>query len=345
MAVRGTIRAAISELNLDLTLSCGQCFRWRKLPIDKTNHHWIGVVDRLVIDLQQNSSNNEIEYTVLNRTADLKSELKPKGKKLKTNHNVVNSYINNCDIEKFLINYFQLDTPLKPLYEKWIKSDSEIFAKISPNFIGVRVIAQNPTETLFSFICSSCNNIKRISLMIDKMCNSLGEFLYDHPQLGPLHAFPTVEKLSDPSIDPLLRELGFGYRAKFIQQSAQMILESKVNLNQLINVPHLEAKKVLVSLPGIGPKVADCICLFSLKKSDAIPVDTHVFQIAQRYLEHLKGKKSVSDKIYQEVVTFFQQKFGSHAGWAHSVLFTADLSDFKDAAGKEKKKRNQKKKK
>lgn len=298
----------------------------------KSTHHWVGVVDRFVIDLRQYEDKDEIEYSVLNCTTTGDEEVGHKAKKLKSNHLKVHNAegVTNLQIEKLLTRYFQLDTPLKPLYEQWTKCDPHIFAKISPNFTGVRVLAQDPTETLFSFICSSCNNIKRISQMVDKMCNSLGDFLYHHPQLGPLHAFPAVEKLADASVDPLLRKLGFGYRAKFIQQSAQLILQSKVNLDQLKHVTHPEAKKQLTSLPGIGPKVADCICLFSLNKAEAIPVDTHVFQIAQRYLVHLKAKKSVSDRIYQEVTKFFQDKFGTHAGWAHSVLFTADLSDFKE---------------
>ena len=81
-----------------------------------------------------------------------------------------------------------------------------------------------------------------------------------------------------------------------------------------------------MKLSGIGPKVADCILLMSLDKTDAIPVDTHMFQIAaQKYLPHLRQHKSVTDKVYMEIGNHFRGLYGPYAGWAHSVLFSADL--------------------
>ena len=83
-----------------------------------------------------------------------------------------------------------------------------------------------------------------------------------------------------------------------------------------------------MKLSGIGPKVADCILLMSLDKTDAIPVDTHMFQIAAKsYLPHLKGCKSVTDKVYSEIGDHFRSLYGDYAGWAHSVLFSADLKE------------------
>ena len=99
-----------------------------------------------------------------------------------------------------------------------------------------------------------------------------------------------------------------------------------------------------MKLSGIGPKVADCILLMSLDKTDAIPVDTHMFQIAAKsYLPHLKGCKSVTDKVYSEIGDHFRSLYGDYAGWAHSVLFSADLEHLKhiekgEASQKSKKK-------
>ena len=74
------------------------------------------------------------------------------------------------------------------------------------------------------------------------------------------------------------------------------------------------------------PKVADCILLMSLDQPSAIPVDTHMFQIAaQKYLPHLRHRKSVTDKVYEEIGDHFRGLYGPYAGWAHSVLFSADL--------------------
>ena len=95
-------------------------------------------------------------------------------------------------------------------------------------------------------------------------------------------------------------------------------------------LPYDEAKAELLKLSGIGPKVADCILLMSLDQPSAIPVDTHVFQIAKKYLPHLAKNKSVTDKVYKEIGDHFRGLYGSHAGWAHSVLFSADLKHLKD---------------
>ena len=90
--------------------------------------------------------------------------------------------------------------------------------------------------------------------------------------------------------------------------------------------PYDEAKMELLKLTGIGPKVADCILLMSLDQPSAIPVDTHMFQIAaQKYLPHLRGRKSVTEKMYTEIGDHFRGLYGEYAGWAHSVLFSADL--------------------
>ncbi len=89
----------------------------------------------------------------------------------------------------------------------------------------------------------------------------------------------------------------------------------------------------LVSIPGIGPKVADCIALFSLDKDDLIPVDTHVRQIYERTYRRSSAKavtsKTVTPAVYAEIGNVFRDVFGDKAGWAHSVLFAADLFSFR----------------
>ena len=182
--------------------------------------------------------------------------------------------------------------------------------------------------------------------MVEKLCEKYGTCLIEYDEVSHYN-FPTIEVLAESKVESSLRTLGFGYRAKFIQQSAQKILENGGRdwLLNLRNVPYQEAKKTLMTLPGIGAKVihifislsfsvkanfemfyytlkvADCICLMSLNHSCAIPVDTHVFQIAKKtYLPHLGGTKTVTDRVYNEISTYFQTLFGSHSGWAHSVF-------------------------
>lgn len=95
------------------------------------------------------------------------------------------------------------------------------------------------------------------------------------------------------------------------------------------------AHQELLQLSGVGPKVADCICLMGLGWAEAVPVDTHVWQIAQRDYKFGKGKAKIfSTSLYHPVGDFFRELWGKEAGWAHSVLFTADLKTFSDRAAK-----------
>jgi N-glycosylase/DNA lyase len=168
--------------------------------------------------------------------------------------------------------------------------------------------------------------------MIEKLCLNYGEKLMDDYEFGPIHNFPNANALAMPKVEQELRVLGFGYRAKFIQQSAAFIEAQEATwLSGLRLREDPDVHSELLKLPGVGPKVADCVALFSLDQAGAIPVDTHVYQIAAKnYLKHLKGKKSVTPKMYLEIGEFFRNRFGEKAGWAHSVLFAADLKMFKE---------------
>lgn len=93
-----------------------------------------------------------------------------------------------------------------------------------------------------------------------------------------------------------------------------------------------EAKEGLLSLKGVGPKVADCVCLMGLGWGESVPVDTHVWQIAQRDYKFGKKAKTFNKAMYDAVGEHFRNLWGKYAGWAHSVLFTADLRQFSDRA-------------
>ncbi|XP_058278286.1 N-glycosylase/DNA lyase isoform X2 [Hirundo rustica] len=124
-----------------------------------------------------------------------------------------------------------------------------------------------------------------------------------------------------------LRALGFGYRAKFISGSARAIAEGlgTEGLCRLRTASYAEARSVLCALPGVGAKVADCVCLLSLDKAEAVPVDTHVWHIARQRYGVAVGGKSLTPRAYQEIGDFFRGLWGPHAGWAQAVLFCADL--------------------
>jgi N-glycosylase/DNA lyase len=149
-----------------------------------------------------------------------------------------------------------------------------------------------------------------------------------------------------------LRELGFGYRAKYIAETASIVSEEKPRgwLGSLGNpenpgwattpildtgdpITYKKAQVELLSLSGVGPKVADCVCLMGLGWAEAVPVDTHVWQIAQRDYHFGKAKTQTLTKVmYDSIGDHFRKIWGPQAGWAQSVLFTANLKSFSEQA-------------
>ncbi|CAI9739093.1 N-glycosylase/DNA DNA lyase-like isoform X1 [Octopus vulgaris] len=290
------------EVQLDIVLSCGQSFRWSKTSPST----WTGVFASKLWHLKQEEEDN-IMYQA--------------------------SSGNQNDCEQELRNYFQLHISVKDLYEKWREADPVFCKTVGTKLQGIRVLRQDPVENLFSFICSSNNNIERITLMIEKLCCHYGEEIGSF-EGKPYYAFPTVDAMSVGGVEEKLRELGFGYRAGYISKSAKYIasLENGVNwLYNLRKVSYENAKEELQKLTGVGAKVADCVCLMSLDKTGAIPVDTHVLQITSRdYLPKLQGKQGLSTKCYNEIGDHFRNIWGEYAGWAQTVLFASDLRRFKD---------------
>lgn len=249
--------------------------------------------------------------------------------------------------------YFNLGPNLGQLYEQWAAADAN-FKKRAPKFAGVRILRQDPWEALIGFICSSNNNISRISSMVANLCLHYGP-LIGHIDDVPYHDFPTPEALADPKVEAHLMKLGFGYRAKYIYKTAVMVAEKENGLEWLDDLCNPEspafgkdlgkagelveggregyrkAHEELLALHGVGPKVADCVCLMGLGWSESVPVDTHVWQIAQRDYKFGKGKhSSLTAATYTAVANHFRKLWGKEAGWAHSVLFTADLKAFSE---------------
>ena len=231
------------------------------------------------------------------------------------------------EVVPLLNEYFQLHVSLAPLYWQWSAADVR-FAQVAPAFPGLRVVRTDPVECLFSFLCSSANNIARITRMVDALCRRYGEPLGE-VEGARYYRFPSVSALAVAREEELFA-LGFGYRARLVVQAARTLVERGEQwLYALRDAPYEEAHRQLLTLPGVGHKIADCVCLFSLDKPQAIPVDTHVWQIARRdYLPELQGR-SLTERVYWQVGDFFRARFGEYAGWAHNVLFAAELAAFR----------------
>ncbi|KAL7927578.1 DNA glycosylase [Trichoderma austrokoningii] len=320
---------SLTELCIDTTLRCGQSFRWRKL-----NDEWICTLHGRILSLKQDETHLHYKVTWPEPRSSLGSSPKD-------------------DTEDLLRHYFSLDIDLASLYQQWSKDDPN-FRKKAPKFTGVRILNQDAWEALIGFICSSNNNISRISQMVHKLCKHYGPFI-GHIDGEAMHDFPTPESLNQKKVEAHLRELGFGYRAKYIAETARIIAQDKPSawLDSLRNPDfpafnavavtdgpsstYKDAQAALLSLTGVGPKVADCVCLMGLGWGESVPVDTHVLQIAQRdYRFGKKGPKTINKAMYDAIGDHFRSIWGKYAGWAHSVLFTADLREFSSRMKEEK---------
>ena len=281
---------------------------------------WVGPLDKWVISIRETPTTSL--YRVLHGPTD--------------------------GVEEYLRDYFQLDTPLAPLYEEWSKSDDRL-RRIAEVIPGVRILRQDPVECLFSFICSSNNNVPRITQLLRSFRQTYGKFLMDLPcrQLDDdglplvgggiisrkLYSFPTLEAL-EAATDKGLREMGFGYRAPYLVETRDLLKnlgghDYLMNLRTIRDADQVQEK--LIEFKGVGRKVADCVALFSLDQTEAIPVDTHVWHIACReYDPTLNEVKSLTPTVYRRVGDLFRSRFSSHAGWAHSLLFVAELPSFKN---------------
>lgn len=169
---------------------------------------------------------------------------------------------------------------------------------------GLRLLRQDPWETTVAFLTSANNNVLRIQGTIEKLCAKYGE--------GP--AFPTAERLARAR-ETDLRACGLGYRAPFLKQTARAALD--LDLLALRGAPLDEVREALLPLPGVGPKVADCIALFSLDSDGAFPVDRWVLRAMSGAFPACAGQKP------RDVVAFARERWGDDAGLAQQFLFHA----------------------
>lgn len=311
------------ELRLDTTLANGQCFGWHRQP----NDDWVGVLGSRLVSLRDTESDTLFRCL---------SALPPAAPSAATEEELLRDELRD---------YFQLATELEPLYRRWSSAD-ERMAAVAGALPGMRVLRQEPSECLVSFICSSNNHIGRIGGMLQALRRTYGTPLPAPSDGGPapsytfgsmatgsdFYTFPSAGALAAAS-EAELRGLGLGYRAAFIRETAQSLLgRDPAWLASLRRCADPDAvRSQLCELKGVGPKVADCVALFSLDQTGCIPVDTHVWQIACRDLDPaLKARPSLTPAVYSRVGELFRERFGPHAGWAHSVLFAAELPLFSD---------------
>lgn len=260
---------------------CGQCFRWNK----QEDGSYIGVIKDAVVKVEEN--NNKIIFSG-------ESEL---------------------NFEEIINYYFDLNTNYSEY--KNILSNIDEYLSESINFgEGIRILRQDLWECIISFIISANNNIPRIKKIIERMSTAYGEKIeFDGKEY---YKFPTPESLSKASVQDL-RDLGLGFRDKRIYNTTQMILEKQVDLEKIKQLENTNLmREELLKLDGVGPKVADCILLFSLKRLDVFPIDVWVRRVMNDLYIHNSDEEKVNKKELQKLA---REKFGNLSGLAQQYLF------------------------
>lgn len=214
-----------------------------------------------------------------------------------------NRTIYSDDIDYF-INYFDLnrdytlikkELSTKPMLEECLELGG-----------GIRILNQNKFETLISFIISTQNFIPRIKKIIEQLCSRLGE------NKGDYYAFPTAETMAKQTVE-FYNEIGAGYRSEYILKTAKAVSEGLIDLEQIANLSTDDISKKLLTLKGVGQKVADCVLLFSYHREDVFPVDTWV---KKAYYE-LTKKDASPKQIRKEMIEIYSP----YPGTAQQYIF------------------------
>ncbi|MEN2500743.1 MAG: 8-oxoguanine glycosylase ogg1 [Marteilia pararefringens] len=228
-------------------------------------------------------------------------------------------------LKKFLINYFSFGRYLELDCDTIFYSDNLLINGMElDNRSELRLLSQGVFENILSFICSANNNVKRISSMVRFISNRFGRSIAEYGGVE-YKAFPSITDLSSvKDLEQILRDNKFGYRAKYVANAVNQLenLGGNAYLESLKFKSYSECNSELCKISGIGQKVADCICLMSLGKYDAVPIDTHMLNFAiNHYSFTPKNKNTLSKCEYREVRSMFQKKWGKYAGIIQLFVF------------------------
>lgn len=276
--------------SLEHTLDCGQLFRWKKL-----GDWWYGVVADRVIKIKQ--SGDKLIFQVFPETQN----------------------------QEFIENYLRLDDDLPSILSE-INKDEHMRKAINL-FYGLRLSRQEPWECLISYICATYKSIPAIKKMINSISKRFGKKLtfdgYD------FYTFPRPSELAQVCPKEL-RSCGLGFRAERVLETAKLVDNGELTFEALKNMSYFDAKRELLTLPGVGQKVADCVLLFSLEKLEAFPIDVWMKRAAttiysshfdSSFITRVASKSSLTPKEYGTIGSFGREYFGRYAGYAQEYLF------------------------
>ena len=269
----------VNCFNLKYTLECGQCFRWQEVE----ENVYIGVIKDRVLKIKQKGNNIYISSN-----------------KMENLENVVREYFDlKIDYE---------------MIEKQIENIDEHIKNALKNSSGIRILNQDFFETLISYIISANNNIPRISKSVNEISKRYGTKVTFEKE--DYYLFPTAKQLQDVSIEDY-RKCGVGFRDSYIYYTVKEILNGNLDIEKITKMPTNSLREELLKLKGVGPKVADCILLFSCQRKEVFPIDVWVERVMSvLYFKETSGKMKKKD-----ILKYAEEKFGVYSGIVQQHLF------------------------
>ena len=258
-------------------MECGQSFRWQPL-----NGWYYGVVEGRLLKIRQ-----ENQTLIVESSADEEED----------------------QLDVFLRHYLDLNRDLPTILDA-VDIDPFIHRSIE-TFRGMRILNQEVWECLASFILSQNNNVPRIKGIIRTISTRFGKKITLDDVID--YSFPTPQALAEAGVETLY-DSGLGYRAPYMWAVSSTVAAGEFDLENLKSMSYAESKQELMGFKGIGEKVADCICLFSLGHVQALPIDVWV----KRIIEQLYLKREAS---IREIRRFAEDYFAEHLGYAQQYLF------------------------
>jgi N-glycosylase/DNA lyase len=259
-------------LNLEATLTSGQAFSWKRTATG----HWRGWIDGrpCIVWLQGDA----LRAVGPGLTRDAVSA------------------------------YFGLDLPMPEILASF---PADVWLDKARAFApGLRILRQEPWETLCNFICSSLKQITQIEQINHNLRRSFGEKFADD-----LYMFPSAGRLAQTT-EAQLRACRLGFRARHLHVAASQIASSEISLERIATLPTAEAREQLMRVRGVGEKVANCVLLFAYGRAEAFPIDVWV----ERVLRQLYFNNNPRVQ-HERLRTFADSHFGPYRGYAQQFLF------------------------
>ena len=278
-----------SPLDLPASLDEGQAFGWTA-PDGEADGWWIGTVYGHAVRIRHTDKKSD-SLGVLEVSAH-------------------EADVSNDAAAEMVTRYLRLDDDHSQI--NVALSEDSVLTEIMGRWPGLTLLRQEPWECLASFIISAQCHLPRIKRNMQNLAEACeasgkawGQTVYRVPEPA------AVARLGEAR----LRRIGLGFRAPFLDSVAIRVAEGDVELDELRTLPYEDAKNVLLTLKGIGPKIADCVLAFSLDHTEAFAVDRWVNRAVTRL--YLAGKKTPEDKI----AAWGRERFGSYAAYAQQLLF------------------------